>query len=144
MKNRLIRLYILTLLIAHEDSQEYIEEKSKLYLGNYIGEEIANIIIEYHLKSIHHRKNNDIGRDATFTSMYVTPLINYLQLKIGNDGISKLNNESYIIGGKIIGVHPNLSKPIISGIGIFLNTKFFKYKFRELRLYEIRQKTNIG
>jgi len=118
--------------------REYIEEKSILYLGDNIGEKTIDHIIEWQLKRFQEYKI-PIAPCSTKEGGFSS-----LLLKIGNDEIFKFKDESYIVGDKIIGLHPNLSKSVILYIDDFLNTQFFKYKFRELRLYEIRQKTIIN
>lgn len=138
IKNKLVRFYLLGVLLvsSSEDktrrknikdnhTDDYIKEKSYFYLGDDISEETINHIIEWYN-----------------LSLYSNETILFTLNEIGNDEILKFNDGPYIINGKIIGLHTSISEKImeLSGIGQFLG--YSKYKFRELRLYSIKNKSN--
>lgn len=144
IKNKLVRFYLLGVLLvsSSEDFKtalgnrrrenikgnhidDYIKEKSYFYLGDDISDETIRYIIEW--------INSDLYSGKT-------PL--YILNKIGNDEILKFNDNPYIINGKIIGFHKVLSKRVINEFKIDGFLENIKYKFRELRLHIIKNKSN--
>lgn len=135
-KNRLLRLFILSAFFEMKDGKyntiedDYIREKFNFFLGNNLNEESLEKFKQFYKEGVFSAKSfnkllDDIGDDE------------FYKIKCDSFMVSEVDN---IIGKRIIGLHPIMSKAVLKLVNSYTKSPYFKQKFRELRLNRITSK----
>lgn len=138
IKNKLARLFIVYSLCTKRNAPK-VDEMISYYLGDDISKEIIDVIIKYN-------KEGRIGENN----------LKLFLSEIKNSDILKIKGDSYLTSVSLyewehqaIDGIDKFSKSLITsdvimrGIDTFFESNYFKYKFRELRLYQIKTKNNL-
>lgn len=142
--NKLIRLCVLCYLFKklnmkevskdkplYELNKSFDKKKSYYFLGKNVSDNTISKISKWSYKVNPHEFNSKTSEDIKLLIDRLTP-----------EEISKFDGEETIINGKLIDdliIHHEVTETN-KIIKEFMETRHFKYKLRELRLYEMRNK----